>query len=381
MKKITLFILIAFTISTNAQNKILSKVYESYNSTTSKWVKFSGSNYKYDANNNLIEEQNFYANNNEGILKMDGKTVFTYNANNKVIEELEYAWNETTSQFEVDEKTTYTYVNNKLSALEVFEWNGIAWESNDKATVTYLNNLPNVISDTSLENGQWYETRTTYTYNANNKVASYIDEKLTGGQWVNHRKALYTYNANNKLITVKGADWDPFNNNWSPDANNVNEYTLDASGNRISSKESTYELSYAYDMTQLMTNFAHPFKDKTGFDYFIEDFPYINKVLTETSNSGNSRTTYNYNSLITLSVDNKELAATKISIYPNPAKSNINVSSELNAVEIFEISGKKVKSFQNPNTIFDVSNLEKGIYFLKGKTSEGKNVSQNLVKD
>ena len=51
--------------------------------------------------------------------------------------------------------------------------------------------------------------------------------------------------------------------------------------------------------------------------------------------------------------------------FPNPAQSQINFSEEINDLEVFDIAGRKVKTFQNPSNSFDVSNLVKGIYLLK----------------
>lgn len=52
----------------------------------------------------------------------------------------------------------------------------------------------------------------------------------------------------------------------------------------------------------------------------------------------------------------------------------------LNAL-VFELSYKKVKSFQNPSTNYDVAGLQKGVYILKGTTMDGKSVNEKLVKE
>jgi Secretion system C-terminal sorting domain/Family of unknown function (DUF3836) len=367
MKKITLVMLIVFTITAQGQNKLLSSAYEFYDSFENTWKKNYGSNYKYDNNNNLIEEQDFYFNVN-GSWENNGKTTYTYNVNNKVTEYFEYAWNEKTNQYDVDEKAIYTYVNNKLAGIEFFEFIDSVWESYGRYTITYNNNLPTVLTERFLENGQWYDSRTTYTYNANNRVISEVEEKLVGALWVNNRKSLYTYNANNKLTIVKGADWDEFNNNWKADTQNAYEYVLDAQGNRISSKESGYEQNYTYDTFAMMSSFAHPFKDKTGLDYFTEDFPYVNKLLYETTNSGTGRTTYNYNSLITLGNEAREIVNKGITFYPNPTQDFINIQNESNTVTdraiVTDMTGKVLQQFQNTNKI-DVRSLPKGMYFIQ----------------
>jgi hypothetical protein len=71
----------------------------------------------------------------------------------------------------------------------------------------------------------------------------------------------------------------------------------------------------------------------------------------------------------------------KIHFYPNQAKSQINFSQEIKTLEVSDITGKKVKSFYIPSTIFDVSTLEKGVYILKGNTKEGININEKMIKE
>lgn len=70
----------------------------------------------------------------------------------------------------------------------------------------------------------------------------------------------------------------------------------------------------------------------------------------------------------------------KIIFSPNPTASTITFSQEIFGLEVFNVSGKKVKTFQNSNTTFNVESLKKGIYFLKGKTSEQHIFTEKLVK-
>lgn len=72
---------------------------------------------------------------------------------------------------------------------------------------------------------------------------------------------------------------------------------------------------------------------------------------------------------------------TNVKFYPNPTKSQINFSQEINSLEVFDIAGRKVKSFQKPNATYDVSTLEKGIYILKGATAVGNSINEKLIKE
>lgn len=69
-----------------------------------------------------------------------------------------------------------------------------------------------------------------------------------------------------------------------------------------------------------------------------------------------------------------------LQFYPNPIQSEMTFLEKINNLEIYDFSGKKVKSFQNPANSFDVSELEKGIYILSSTTASGKSSSQKMVK-
>ncbi len=78
-----------------------------------------------------------------------------------------------------------------------------------------------------------------------------------------------------------------------------------------------------------------------------------------------------------------EITANVIRIYPNPAKSFINIKLEnnntLHSIILFDLYGKKIKeidSLKNINSYqMDVSNLNKGVYFLKINT-----IIQKIIK-
>ncbi len=376
MKKITFFSLIVFTtIITNAQDKLLSSISQFNNNGI--WENSFGANYEYDSNKNLTVETGLAF--EAGSWKIDSKSTYSYNASNRVIQEIEQNRNTVTNELEDDYRNTYNYTNGKLASIFFQEWLNGSWFNEYLIVASYNgNNMPDVVYEYNWVSGQWIDDRrTTYTYNASNKVISDIEQKWVNNQWVNDRKALYTYNASNKLITVQGADWDVFNNNWKADTQNVYDYVLDANGNRTSSTESGYRSDYTYDTTKLISNFAHPFKDKTGVDYFTEDFPYVNKVLTQNNPFFNtltnafedsSRTTYNYNSVITLSTDTFEKAIASIKVYPNPTQDYLNIKNtsdaEIEQLTVTDLSGKKVLQQNNASKI-DVQNLTKGLYLLQ----------------
>lgn len=72
-------------------------------------------------------------------------------------------------------------------------------------------------------------------------------------------------------------------------------------------------------------------------------------------------------------------------VYPNPAQDvvNVNAASQISNIELFNIAGQKVSTFNvnNTTTQIDVTELANGIYFLKINTEDGMITKKiNVVK-
>ena len=59
-------------------------------------------------------------------------------------------------------------------------------------------------------------------------------------------------------------------------------------------------------------------------------------------------------------------------IYPNPAYDYFVTNKDIDLIEIFDVSGKRVRSFKNisVNQPINIESLETGYYFLKLKASD-----------
>ena len=394
MKKITLAILIVFTITVQGQSKVFSGISEYYDTMSSSWQNYSGANYEYDSNNNVISEIGFewYL----GAWKNFSKTTYTYNLSNKMTERLDQSWNETTNAYENSTKEAYTYISGRPTEIVYSEWSSPNWVLKDKTVISYNgNNLPSAALSYLWDGSQWVsDGRYTTTYNANQKLTEDLGEKWINSNWANDYKSLYTYNSNNKLVTERFATWDEFNNIW--EEIDRTDYELDANGNRT---KTTYsgsfdsKLEYNYDTSSLMASFANPFNDKTGVDYFAEDFPYVNKVLgynefaynTQTSSfEQNGRTIYNYSNYITLGTEKLEMANNTIIVFPNPATSILNFQYPdkltVDKINIIDSTGKMVlQQNQNLNTI-NVEKLAKGLYIIESYSGNEKFYTKFIKK-
>lgn len=70
----------------------------------------------------------------------------------------------------------------------------------------------------------------------------------------------------------------------------------------------------------------------------------------------------------------------EFSLYPNPAKNNINIDleTEIKSIEIYSLQGQKVLSTQSKQV--DVSNLSNGIYMVRVEDIDGAVSTQKLIK-
>ncbi len=82
-----------------------------------------------------------------------------------------------------------------------------------------------------------------------------------------------------------------------------------------------------------------------------------------------------------LSVEEVVSIENAVSIYPNPIENSFQIQTNgfvVNSANIFDINGRKIKSFQNTSN-FDISELPSGIYFVEISNDEMK-TTQKIIK-
>lgn len=124
--------------------------------------------------------------------------------------------------------------------------------------------------------------------------------------------------------------------------------------------------------------------------YLTSDTP--DHCLIVLSASGNTPANGDYlyvdNLTFTTPLGTSEFNKQVITIYPNPSKDFINIdyssiSDKVEAIEIYDILGKKVKSekpSESLNTAISITTLSNGIYLLKLKT-DGTEIVQKFIKE
>lgn len=338
-------------------NKNLTKETElSWDYATSKWKKSYVSNYSYNSNNKVINES--YENyDSDGNITSQYRTINTYNSSGNLIQILNQEF--TNSAWINEGKFDLTYTNNKLTAALGYEWDGAAWVFGD---------------DDSF--------KMAISYNANGKVSLSESYEWNGTAWVDADKTIYTYDANNRMIIEDGQTWD--GTNWVTDYKN--EYSYDANGNTVTSTESYLDNdvfttqpmeTFTFDTTQLMSNFSHPFRDKTGLDVIFPSYVLVNKVLS--MSSSNYKITYNYGET-TASTNAFNLV--DFAVYPNPTKAFLTIDDSkftIKTVEVFNLLGKKILT--STKNKLNIENLVDGVYLLKIQDDKGNIATRRIVKN
>jgi hypothetical protein len=380
MRKITILSFFIFAITLQGQNKLLSSIDEFFDGLN--WQYSSGANYEYDSNNNLVSETQLFWNSGTSKWENNNKTTYTYNASNKVTHVLYQSWNSITNQFENSYQTINTYVMGLITESLDQTWENEVWKNENMNIFAYNSGLISgaLTLDYDEVEGWVLIDKSTPTYNINNRFEIILIDDWDGSNWITGDRILFTYDENNRVKVNTYENWNGAN--WVEEEKT--EYTIDSNGNREKEVNTydgdTYEENYMYDKSLLMSSFAHPFKEKTGLDYIVEDNPYHNKLLSMTSNN-NYRTTYNYISSIVLGVEDFNILDSGIKLYPNPTAGNItiaNLKANIKSIDIYNTLGSRVFSTQNTN--FNIDFLKSGVYFLNMTINDGVVYTRKIVK-
>lgn len=385
MKKITLLLFTLLTFSILGQDKLTSSLIE-YNNGTA-WENSYKSEFIYDNNNNLIEETELNWNFSTSNWKNSEKTFYTYNSNNKATVVLNQNFdsnNSVTDQY----RTTYTYnFNGEVIQFMDEEWNGTTWVKAYKLELTYSGD-----KISSGVNYQWNGTdwgygddssNITLNYNGNGTIGSSVSDTWNGSTWETSDRTIFSYDGNNNIILQDNQEWN--GSNWT--SYYKTEKTYDSNANAITEKKSYLEdgsfvaisnEAIAFDTSVLMSNFAHPFKDKTGLDFVFSGNGIVNKIVSKTG--VNTRTTYYYGNEPTASVNDFNVIG--FSVYPNPTTSIVTIDDSnfsIKNVELYSVIGKKVIS-TSVNKL-NLQSLVNGVYLMRVETESGKFATKRVIKN
>jgi len=76
--------------------------------------------------------------------------------------------------------------------------------------------------------------------------------------------------------------------------------------------------------------------------------------------------------------------ADDFAIHPNPASTSFTLNVSTNRVEVYSLTGQLVKSFTSAfseNHLFDISELNSGVYLVKASDSFNREKVMKLIKN
>lgn len=384
MKKITFLLFILVTATFFGQVKLTSSIGEYFDGT--EWRKSYKTEFEYDENNKISNEIEFNWDNSTFNWIKSFEIRYEYFDDYFVEYTDDYYEGVLTTQ----ERTAYYFnANGKVDNFKSWEYDGGNWIPTSDFVITYVDGIISSAIRKEWDGGQSKyifgdeSSSITLTYNGNGKVSMSKSDSWDGANWVDAERTVYTYDANDRIIVEDSQTWNGVN--WLTDYKS--EYTYDANGNAITEKDSYLDEddvliageleTITFDTSSLMSNYSHPYKDKTGFDYIFSANGIINKILQRSST--NNRTTYNYDDA-TANVN--EFSLVNFEVYPNPATSVLNIDDSnfsIKIIEIYNVLGKKVIT-SNKNQL-SLENLVNGVYLIKVEDDKGNIATKRLLKN
>ena len=84
----------------------------------------------------------------------------------------------------------------------------------------------------------------------------------------------------------------------------------------------------------------------------------------------------------TLGIQNNTFSASAIQLYPIPVNNNLNIVTPIiiDAITIYDLTGKKVLYFEKPDYKINLQHLKNGVYFLTFETKDGR-ATKRIVKE
>ena len=73
----------------------------------------------------------------------------------------------------------------------------------------------------------------------------------------------------------------------------------------------------------------------------------------------------------------------KVVLYPNPAKETVNFKNadKIKSVDIFESTGRKIRTVKMDGKEMNVSDLKSGNYYLEISLKDGSTAFEQLIKE
>ncbi len=434
-----------FSYDTNQKN-ILSQ-YAQWNTNSSVLVPNYKTEYTHGAHG-LTSLTQYTYNSNTMQLQPYEKTLYTYNSNGRLLEKVEQVFDINTASFVNQDKEIYVYAmagDPYPTEVQIWSWDNVGntWLYTQKATITFNANwdFTEILLEVYDMTGNVWQPQMKWsrTYDNNNRVLQQLVQQWSANQWDNTQKINFVYTATasieqievtiqswnsgvwtNSSQTIYKKDlnsgelseaaylyWNASLSAWSGNSKNTyqrngNQVTVTNIGwdqaSQIWMTDGINKEVYEYDLNFVKNDLNLPVEMQNNrelveqiFDFHTPYFNvFANKLLFVTNYSRNSindtwaetyKSSYKYSSSVN---DLNDLANDKISFFPNPFQTvvNINVKTNSTGLEVFitDLQDRIVyKATHYNNTTIDLSMLPNGVYIYHVKTDRN-NFAGKIIK-
>lgn len=155
----------------------------------------------------------------------------------------------------------------------------------------------------------------------------------------------------------------------------INSLSIDNKSNMYIAGVFTQSATIKIDSTIVKTDMTGISPSGTVFNMFVMKLSNITNYVASNNNNNNNPNPSSPNSI-------ENLGFEQVNLYPNPTKDKftIEVSEDLTSLHLFDLSGKKIKSYNPQAKQFEVSSIAKGVYFLELKSTEKIAVIKVIVQ-
>lgn len=320
----------------NSEGKLISVLWELFNSTTKEWRQTEKDIFNYDSLENRIFHLHQFFNGQEFVNKFKNENYFD---GRNLILSVDQNWID--NKWVNSSKTIYTYTPERANDTTLFQvWTNDQWVNYYLTNYEYDEKLNvNTFQTKIWQEQQWIDYALgKFDYDGNNNLVLENLQTIVNNNWENWFRIFYEYDDNNNLIHLYGEEWE--NDRWIPENEPLK-----------------------------VTN-----PDGILFGYLAKEiFLYYSKPT---------------------SVGSKKIIADGFNLlqnYPNPFNPNTVISynipeHSLVTLNIYNLLGEKIKTLvkqeQAPGKYqinFDGNNLPSGIYFYQLKTDKFQQTKKMLL--
>ena len=366
------FIKDEYTFDSNGN---LSSQMRSFQNTPNIWEFLSKTEYTYDSRDNLILEENYTWILNQWVNTL--KNEITYNTNQQVTFDKGYEWDIGMNQWVNLYMDEYFYTDGLMTSEINSLWNqgNDHWCFHSKWEYIYvpstaLLNLE-ILYRRNINNTDWvYESKYEYQYDSPNFLLVLTNETeytwdVSMNQWEYDYRNDYQYDNNDNRTTGNYYEWTETPGEWAVYYKDEFIFDLGYSFNDLIGP-----YNYDDELDDIVFQFNNMVIGYRGYEFTNQVWEDVSKTLFYYSNYTNP-----------LYVNDYELLANSIQVYPNPIANILVIDSKipLYKVEIYSILGNKVKEFNSNFNALPVYDISAGLYIVKIQF-ENHTVSKKIIK-